>query len=100
MKRWIARTLAPHIGPALVTLALASSPLFAVGPGNGPGGGGGGAGGGGEEPIPTPVPVTPGDVPEINPGAAVSALILLAGGTLLLTDRVRRRNSPRPDRAA
>lgn len=100
MSRWISRTLA-HIGPALITLALASSPLFAVGPGDGLGGGGGGEGGSeGEQPAPSPVPVTPGDVPEINPSTAVSALILLAGGTLLLTDQVRRRNSPRPDRVA
>lgn len=96
MSRWISGTLA-YVGPALITLALASSPLFAVGPGDGLGGGGGGEG---EQPAPSPVPVTPGDVPEINPSAAASALILLAGGTLLLTDRVRRRNSPRPDRAA
>jgi hypothetical protein len=76
----------------LVGVVLSASPLFAVGPGVGPGGGGGkggkgkgipgpGGGGGG-----TPI------IPEISRGTAASALALLAGGTLILTDRLRRRS--------
>jgi len=74
---------------ALAALAIGAVPAMAVGPGGGPtggggspnptGGGGGGTGGGG------------GNVPEINPNAAVAALTLLGGMTLILTDRLRRR---------
>jgi hypothetical protein len=78
---------------ALITLALGAAPALAVGPGGGPSGGGGGSpnpqqggggtggGGGGGG----------GNVPEINPNAAVAALTLLGGMTLILTDRLRRR---------
>lgn len=84
----------------LVGVFLTASPLLAVGPGVGPGGGGGkggkggkgipgpGGGGGGGTPI----------IPEISRGTAASALALLAGGTLILTDRLRRRSGS-PDHA-
>jgi hypothetical protein len=103
MTRRISRAVTPVLSggsvlAALVALALTAAPIFAVGPGDGPGP----TPGPGPGPVqpPTPPPVTPGDVPEINPGAAVGALVLLVGGTLLLTDRLRRRNSPQPDRIA
>lgn len=85
---------------ALVASALTAAPLLAVGPGDGPGTGGGSGPGGGEQPVPNTPPVSPGDVPEINPGAAVGALVLLISGTLLLTDRHRRRNTLQTDRSA
>ena len=34
---------------------------------------------------------TPGPAPEIDPGSMASALTLLSGGFLMLTDRVRQR---------
>jgi hypothetical protein len=46
----------------------------------GTGGGGGGGGGGG--------------APEIDPGSAFSALTLLTGGLLLLSDRIRGKKPP------
>jgi hypothetical protein len=70
-------------GMAAIILALSVSPALAVGPGGGGtgGGAGGGTGGGGGG----------GNVPEINPNAAVAALTLLGGMTLILTDRSRRK---------
>jgi len=91
MSRWFFRVCA-----AVAALALLASPIFAVGPGGGPVQEP--PGGGGQNPGPTPP--SQADVPEINPGAAVGALVLLAGSTLLLTDRLRRRHSPQTDRAA
>src|SRR5262245_10825863 len=79
------------IALALVSLAVGAAPALAVGPGGGPTGGGGGGGGtkggssggggGGGG----------GTVPEINPNAAAAALTLLGGMTLILTDKLRRR---------
>ena len=69
-------------GVAAIVLALSASPVLAVGPGGGTGGGGGGGSGGGGG---------GGNVPEINPNAAVAALTLLGGMTLILTDRMRRK---------
>lgn len=105
MSRWLFRAISrvlrgQSVAAALVALALTAAPLFAVGPGDGPGAGGGGGPGGGEQPVPTTPPVSPGDVPEINPSSAVGALVLLVGGTLLLTDRMRRRSSVRAERSA
>src|SRR5262249_9568031 len=75
-------------GAAVALVALTGARALAVGPGGGrPGGGGGGGtggqggGGGGGG----------GTVPEINPNAAVAALTLVGGMTLILTDRLRRR---------
>jgi hypothetical protein len=78
-------------GAAIALVALTAGPALAVGPGGGPtptgggggtGGSGGGGGGGGG-----------GTVPEINPNAAVAALTLVGGMTLILTDRLRRRRA-------
>jgi len=68
---------------SLTALALMATPVLAVGPGGGPkgGGGGGGTGGGGGG----------GAVPEINANGATATLTLLGGITLILTDRLRRR---------
>ena len=63
---------------ARVTLGIALS-LVAVG-GVALAGGGGGGGGG---------------APEIDAGSAMSALTLLSGGILLITDRIRRRKPSR-----
>jgi hypothetical protein len=74
-------------GAAIALVALTAAPALAVGPGGGPtgGGGGGGTGGvGGQS-------GGGGTVPEINPTAAVAALTLVGGMTLILTDRLRRR---------
>ena len=84
----------------LVGFVLTSGPGFAIGPGSGPGGGSGGKGGkgppidlppgtGGGGTLPPPPPGKP--IPELSPGATASALVLLTGGTLILTDRLRRR---------
>ena len=98
-----------RMGTALVTFAvlvgfvLTTAPGFAIGPGSGPGGGPGGGdkGGGGKIIIPPGGPPggggsgpPPQPIPEISPGSAVGALMLLAGGTLILADRFRRRSSP------
>ena len=90
---WIRRALAHARSLVLVVsltvLALTTTPLLAVGPGGGPKGGGGGG--------PTPVGQSGGGgggggaVPEINANAAAAALTLLGGMTLILTDRLRRR---------
>lgn len=72
------------VGAAIALVALTAAPAFAVGPGGGPTGGGGGGGTGGHS-------GGGGTVPEINPNAAVAALTLLGGMTLILTDRLRRR---------
>ena len=69
-------------GVAAIVFALAATPAVAVGPGGGTGGGGGGGSGGGGG---------GGNVPEINPNAAVAALTLLGGMTLILTARMRRK---------
>jgi hypothetical protein len=74
-------------GVAMIALMLLACPVLAIGPGGGGGGGGGGVGGNGQG-------GSGGEVPEINPTAAMSALTILVGGTLILTDRLRRR--PRP----
>jgi len=78
-----------------------SAPVLAIGPGGGPGGGGpgGGPGGGGGSPPPPPPPSPPPlspppAVPEINPGAAASALVLLGGGTMIVADRFSNRRKP------
>ena len=66
----------------LLVLLVLSSPAIAghgQGNGNGQGNGHGGGGGGG------------GGAPEIDPGALSGALTLLASGTLILTDRFRRK---------
>jgi hypothetical protein len=78
-------------GLAVTAFALTAAPALAVGPGGGPTGGGGGTpnpqqGGGGTGGSGGGV-----NVPEINPNAAVAALTLLGGMTLILTDRLRRR---------
>ena len=62
----------------LAGLLVTAGSALAVGPGGG--GGGGGVGGTGGQ-----------AVPEISASAAVSALTLLTGGTLILVDRMRRR---------
>jgi hypothetical protein len=73
-------------GTAIALVALTAAPALAVGPGGGPtGGGGGGTGGVGG------TSGGGGTVPEINPSAAVAALTLVGGMTLILTDRLRRR---------
>jgi hypothetical protein len=75
---------------ALATAAILTVPALAVGPGSG------------FKPPPTkPPPSTKpppkktsgggGSIPELDLGAAAGALTLLAGVTLILTDRVRRR---------
>ena len=80
----------------LVGVVLTASPLLAVGPGTGPGEGGKGGKGGKGGPISPPGGGGGGSpiIPEISAGAATSALALLAGGTLILTDRLRRRSRP------
>jgi hypothetical protein len=93
--------LLPRAGTALllasiVGFALTASPGFAIGPGGGPGPGSGGGKGPG---IPPPGtggggPPSTQPIPEISPGAAASALLLVTGGTLILTDRFRRRHAP------
>src|SRR6476620_9294468 len=100
-------TIALYLG--LVGFVLMTSPALAIGPGSGPGKGGGGKGpgggpgpgghgggpgpgGGGGGPGPGGGGGGPPEVkgvPEIDPGAAASALALLAGGTLILIDRNR-----------
>lgn len=87
----------------LIGVFVSSTPVLAIGPGNG--GGKGGNGGGGKGPgghilLPPPSgrgPNSPPAVPEINPGAAASALTLAAGGTLIIADRLRRRDEPNAD---
>ncbi len=75
---------------AFATAAILTVPVLAVGPGSG------------FKPPPTkPPPSTKpppkgssgggGSIPELDLGAAAGALTLLAGATLILTDRVRRR---------
>ena len=94
--RWFPRigtVLAPLM--TVVLFGLTASPGFAIGPGSGPPGGEGG------NPPTLPPENPPGTdsgpppstqpVPEINAGSAVAALVLLVGGTLILTDRTRRR---------
>jgi hypothetical protein len=97
--RWIPRALALARSLVLVisltALALTAGPVLAVGPGGGPTGGGG-SGGGGLTPNPTGGGGGGGSggggaVPEINPSAAAAAFTLLGGMTLILTDRLRRR---------
>ena len=68
------------VGIALMVFLLLASPGFAIGPGGGGSGVGGETLGGGSA-----------DTPEINPSAAIGVLTLLVGGTLILTDRLRRR---------
>jgi hypothetical protein len=100
MKSWIARTrrLLGRSGvwaAALLIVAMASGPAFALFPGGGTGGGGGGGGGG-----------TGGggggggtQAPEISAGAAASALTLLVGATLIALDRRRRATRVQPQQA-
>jgi hypothetical protein len=78
----MARLCARVFGIVAIVIALSTSPVLAIGPGGGTGGGGGGGSGGGGG---------GGNVPEINPNAAVAALTLLGGMTLILTDRMRRK---------
>jgi hypothetical protein len=75
-------------GAAIALVALTAAPALAVGPGGGPSGGGGGGGTGG-----VGGQSGGGTVPEINPNAAVAALTLIGGMTLILTDRLRRRRA-------
>ncbi|MBV8311320.1 MAG: hypothetical protein JO344_13135 [Planctomycetaceae bacterium] len=70
-------------GLLVVLLALSSPAIAANGHGHGHGGGGGGGGGGGSG--------GGHGSPEIDPGALSGALTLLASGTLILTDRFRRK---------
>jgi hypothetical protein len=88
----------------LIGVFVSSAPVLAIGPGNGGGQGGNGGGGkgpgGGNIRLPPPSrpgPTSPPAVPEINPGAAASALTLAAGGTLIIADRLRRRDEPNAD---
>src|SRR5262245_24785634 len=75
-------------GAAFALVVLTAAPALAVGPGGGPTGGGGGGGTGGHG---GGGGGTGGTVPEINPNAAVAALTVVGGMTLILSDRLRRR---------
>jgi hypothetical protein len=93
MTRWIRRavSLAPRLACATVcVLALSAGPAL--------------AGGGHHTPPPPPPPCPPepalgGAAPEIKPGAAVGALALVLGASLIVADRRRRYAVPEPAQA-